>query len=24
MGNCMDCHRANKVSIDCMFCHDQR
>jgi len=24
MGNCMDCHRRNKASIDCTFCHDAR
>lgn len=24
MGGCMNCHRANKASLDCMFCHDPR
>ena len=24
MGACMDCHRKNKASIDCTFCHDAR
>jgi hypothetical protein len=24
MGGCMNCHRENKASIDCMFCHEQR
>ena len=24
MGACMDCHRKNKVSIDCAFCHEAR
>ena len=24
MGDCMDCHRRNKASIDCKFCHDER
>ncbi|MEZ5354741.1 MAG: cytochrome c3 family protein [Bryobacteraceae bacterium] len=24
MGACMDCHRQNKASNDCRFCHDQR
>jgi hypothetical protein len=23
MGACMDCHREQKASIDCKFCHDQ-
>ena len=24
MGSCMECHRANKASVDCTQCHDQR
>ena len=24
MGGCMDCHRAKKASLDCLFCHDQQ
>jgi len=24
MGDCMDCHRKNKASIDCKFCHEER
>lgn len=24
MGGCMNCHRANKASLDCLFCHDQK
>jgi hypothetical protein len=24
MGACMDCHRSNKASIDCTYCHEQR
>jgi hypothetical protein len=24
MGACMDCHRKNKASIDCTYCHEQR
>ncbi|HLJ16532.1 MAG TPA: cytochrome c3 family protein [Bryobacteraceae bacterium] len=24
MGGCMDCHRRNKASIDCTYCHDAR
>jgi hypothetical protein len=24
MGGCMSCHRTNKASIDCTFCHEQR
>ena len=24
MSNCMDCHRAKKASIDCLFCHEQQ
>ncbi len=24
MGGCMDCHRKNKASIDCGFCHEPR
>lgn len=24
MGDCMDCHRRNKASIDCKFCHEER
>ena len=24
MSGCMDCHRAKKASIDCMYCHDQQ
>ncbi len=24
MGGCMSCHRANKASIDCTYCHEQR
>ena len=24
MGGCMNCHRQNKASLDCMFCHEQR
>lgn len=24
MGNCMDCHRTNKASNDCTFCHEAR
>ncbi len=24
MGGCMNCHRANKASLDCTYCHDQR
>lgn len=24
MGACMECHRQNKASNDCKFCHDQR
>jgi hypothetical protein len=24
MGGCMDCHRANKASVDFLFCHEQR
>lgn len=24
MGDCMDCHRANKASLDCSYCHDSR
>ncbi|MBI3471917.1 MAG: cytochrome c3 family protein [Candidatus Solibacter usitatus] len=24
MGGCMSCHRANKASLDCTFCHEQR
>lgn len=23
MGTCMDCHRKNKASSDCSFCHEQ-
>ncbi len=23
MSGCMDCHRAKKASIDCMYCHEQ-
>lgn len=23
MGSCMECHRQNKVSNDCSFCHDK-
>jgi len=24
MGGCMNCHRANRASLDCSYCHDQR
>jgi hypothetical protein len=24
MGGCQNCHRENKASTDCMFCHDPR
>ena len=24
MGACMDCHRQNKASIDCTYCHEPR
>ena len=24
MGGCMNCHRANRASLDCTFCHEQR
>jgi len=24
MGGCMDCHRAKKASLDCLFCHDHQ
>lgn len=24
MGACMECHRKNKASIDCLYCHDAR
>jgi hypothetical protein len=24
MGGCMNCHRANKASLDCTYCHEQR
>ena len=24
MGSCMDCHRAKKASLDCLFCHEQQ
>ncbi len=24
MGDCMECHRHNKASTDCKFCHDER
>jgi len=24
MGGCMSCHRANRASLDCTFCHEQR
>jgi ssDNA-binding Zn-finger/Zn-ribbon topoisomerase 1 len=24
MNGCMNCHRINKASVDCMFCHEQR
>jgi hypothetical protein len=24
MGGCMNCHRANKASLDCTFCHAQK
>lgn len=24
MASCMDCHRTNKASIHCTFCHEQR
>jgi hypothetical protein len=24
MGACMECHRKNKASIDCQFCHEAR
>jgi hypothetical protein len=24
MGACMDCHRKNKASIDCTYCHEQK
>lgn len=24
MSGCMDCHRAKKASIDCLYCHDQQ
>jgi hypothetical protein len=24
MGGCMNCHRTKKVSIDCVFCHEQQ
>ena len=24
MGSCMECHRQNKVSVDCTFCHEKR
>jgi hypothetical protein len=24
MGGCMNCHRANRASLDCAFCHEQR
>jgi hypothetical protein len=24
MGACMDCHRKNKASIDCAYCHEQK
>jgi hypothetical protein len=24
MGACMDCHRKNKASNDCKYCHDDR
>ena len=24
MGGCMNCHRSNRASLDCVFCHEQR
>jgi hypothetical protein len=24
MGGCMDCHRRNKASTDCLYCHEQK
>ena len=24
MGGCMNCHRANKASLDCTYCHEAR
>src|SRR5947208_1552954 len=24
MSGCMDCHRAKKASIDCLYCHEQQ